>query len=170
MDYKITLNDKTVAYSNKGGGVKINNTAIVQTFKWIKKSELAFLNVNNHSYSVAVVQLDKENKKVTLRINGKKLVLNLADPMDELLKDLGLDKLLNKGAGVVKAPMPGLVLKVLVEPGMQVNKGDSLLILEAMKMENVIKSPIDGVVKAIHITDKQAIEKNKVMIELSANS
>ena len=66
----------------------------------------------------------------------------------------------------VKAPMPGLVLGVSVEIGQEVQKGDGLLILEAMKMENVIKSVGEGIVKAIHIEQGKAVEKGQLLIEM----
>ena len=66
----------------------------------------------------------------------------------------------------VKAPMPGLVLDILVEAGQSVNKGDNLLILEAMKMENIIKASGNGVVKNININKKDAVEKNQLLIEM----
>lgn len=59
----------------------------------------------------------------------------------------------------VKAPMPGLVLDILVEAGQSVNKGDNLLILEAMKMENIIKASGNGVVKNININKKMRLKK-----------
>lgn len=65
----------------------------------------------------------------------------------------------------VKAPMPGLVLEVSVAPGQAVQKGDTLLILEAMKMENVIKAAGEGVVKAIPATKGLAVDKGQVLIE-----
>jgi biotin carboxyl carrier protein len=61
--------------------------------------------------------------------------------------------------------MPGLVLKIMVEPGQEVSKGDGLLILEAMKMENIIKAPTDGVVKSIEVEQSNAVEKNQVLIK-----
>ncbi|MNU01127.1 Glutaconyl-CoA decarboxylase subunit gamma [compost metagenome] len=64
----------------------------------------------------------------------------------------------------IKAPMPGLVLKVLVEDGSEVKKDDALVVLEAMKMENIIKSPSDGIVKSVKIKEKETVEKNQVMI------
>ena len=64
----------------------------------------------------------------------------------------------------IKAPMPGSILNILVEAGQEVKAGDQLLILEAMKMENVIKSPGDGVVAKIHVDEKQSVEKNQVLI------
>jgi biotin carboxyl carrier protein len=65
----------------------------------------------------------------------------------------------------VKAPMPGMVLQILVSAEQEVEKDSALLILEAMKMENVIKSPAAGKVKRIAIEKGVAVEKNTVLIE-----
>ena len=70
--------------------------------------------------------------------------------------------------GDIKAPMPGLVIEVAVEIGQTVTKGDKVLILEAMKMENVIKAAGDGVVKAIHTTKGQPVEKGQLLIEMES--
>jgi hypothetical protein len=78
---------------------------------------------------------------------------------------MGLDTKAGKKQGQVKAPMPGMVLKVLAHEGQQIAKGDSLLLLEAMKMENIIKSPVDGLIKKIYIAEKDKVEKNQVMVE-----
>lgn len=68
--------------------------------------------------------------------------------------------------GQIKAPMPGMVVKILVEPETEVNKGDSLLIVEAMKMENAIKSPVRGKVKNIKVNEGMAVEKDALLMEL----
>jgi biotin carboxyl carrier protein len=65
----------------------------------------------------------------------------------------------------VKAPMPGMVFNVLVSEGQDIKKGDPLIVLEAMKMENVLKSPTDGTVKKIAVTKGVAVEKNQVLIQ-----
>jgi biotin carboxyl carrier protein len=62
--------------------------------------------------------------------------------------------------------MPGMILKVLVEPGQLINKGDGLLILEAMKMENVLKASGTATVKSIKVDERTAVEKGAVLIEL----
>ena len=60
--------------------------------------------------------------------------------------------------------MPGLVLDILVEPGQTIHKGEAVLILEAMKMENIIKSPVDGTIKSIGINKGNAVEKNEILV------
>jgi biotin carboxyl carrier protein len=70
-------------------------------------------------------------------------------------------------AAKIKAPMPGLVIKILVEEGSHVKKGEKILIIEAMKMENTIASPIDGVIKYIHVHETDAVEKNTLLAEIS---
>ena len=61
--------------------------------------------------------------------------------------------------------MPGLVLSIMVRVGDSVKKGQGLMVLEAMKMENIIKSPSDGIVKSIYIKKSDAVEKNQVLIK-----
>lgn len=70
------------------------------------------------------------------------------------------------GAGSIKAPMPGMVVKVLVKEGLPVSKGDQLLIIEAMKMENAINAPVAGTIKSIKVKEGEAVEKDALMIEL----
>lgn len=60
--------------------------------------------------------------------------------------------------------MPGMVLQVMVESGQQIKKGDAIVVLEAMKMENILKSPSDGVVKTVKVIKGDKVEKNQVMV------
>jgi biotin carboxyl carrier protein len=70
-------------------------------------------------------------------------------------------------AGGYKAPMPGEVLKVLVEPGQKVSKGDKLLIMVSMKMENTIEAFEDGTVEEIYVADKQFVEADTLLVKIS---
>jgi biotin carboxyl carrier protein len=99
-------------------------------------------------------------------VDGKKQEIEIKDKYDALLKQLGMDKMLGSKMNLLKAPMPGLVLNILVKEGDNIKKGDSLLVLEAMKMENNIKAAGDGVVKKVNVQVKQAVEKNQVLIEM----
>jgi biotin carboxyl carrier protein len=112
-----------------------------------------------------VLKLNAEEKTMTLRVNSKKFTIQLQDKYDQLLKSLGMDSLAAKKVNDIKAPMPGMVLKILVKEGDAVKKGDALLTLEAMKMENILKSPTDGVIKKVLAQQGTAVEKNSVLIQ-----
>ncbi|WP_316790704.1 acetyl-CoA carboxylase biotin carboxyl carrier protein subunit [Pedobacter frigoris] len=122
---------------------------------------------NNKSYRIELVSENKEDKTAQVKVNGQLYQVSIEDQYDQLLKQLGLDNLQSNKVKEIKAPMPGLVLNVIVAEEQAVLKGDSLLVLEAMKMENVIKSPTDGVVKKVLIQKGDKVEKNEILIQFS---
>ena len=122
--------------------------------------------VEGVSYRLEVLSSDTDSKKYTFRINGKKTDVVLRDRFDDLLKEMGMDAAASPRAGDLKAPMPGLVVDVPVQEGQQVEKGDTLVILEAMKMENALKAPAPGVVRKIAVKKGQAVEKNETLIHI----
>lgn len=119
----------------------------------------------NKSYNVEVLEVKHDEKIVVLKINNLTQTVQLKDRFDDLLKSLGMEGAAKAKLKDVKAPMPGMVLNILVEVGQEVQKDEALLILEAMKMENVIKSPAEGKVKAVRVNQGVAVEKNTVLIE-----
>lgn len=119
---------------------------------------------NNKSYSVEIIKAEPAEKSFLISVNGNKYQLNVRDKFDELLKSLGMDNLNAAKVNEIKAPMPGLVLDIRVSEGDEVKKGDPILVLEAMKMENILKSPTDGTVKKINVKKGLAVEKNQVLI------
>jgi len=122
---------------------------------------------NNRSYSAVVLSADYENKSFAVRIDSHTFNLNVKDRFDLLAEQLGFSAKSSKKANEIKAPMPGMVLSVLVGEGQEVKMGESVLILEAMKMENVIKAPADCTVKHVKVKQGIAVEKNQVLIELA---
>ncbi len=121
---------------------------------------------NNRTYRGEVVKTDFANKTITLRINNNTYTVAISDEQDELVKRLGLATGLGQQMQDIKAPMPGMVLEVLVQPGQAIRKGDALLVLEAMKMENIIKARGDGMVKSVQVSKSQTVDKGAILIEM----
>ncbi len=120
--------------------------------------------VNHQSYTIELLGVDETGKQYTMMVNGQKHVVAIKDQFDSLLQQLGMDKLVSAKVNQVKAPMPGLVLRILVDEGQTIKKGDPLLVLEAMKMENIIKSAGDGIVKSVMVQPKVVVDKGQVML------
>jgi biotin carboxyl carrier protein len=121
---------------------------------------------NNKNFIVSILKADHHLKAYTLQMNGRVYQVRLKDPFDQQLESLGMRKNNINKVDVIKAPMPGLVVKVLVKLNQEIKKGDKILILKAMKMENVIKSPSDSIVKKIMVSESEAVERDQELIIL----
>lgn len=119
----------------------------------------------NRSFNVEVIESNVAEKTFKLLINGNLYETSVKDQFDLLLEGLGMQATAVKKINNLKAPMPGLIQSIAVEPGQGVQKGETLLVLVAMKMENIIKSAGDGVVKTLKIVPGEIVEKNQVLIE-----
>ena len=99
------------------------------------------------------------------RIDAAKEIASIKNELDQLIDKMGFSLSSVKHIDNIKAPMPGLILEVSVTPGQEVKEDDPLLILEAMKMENVITSPRHGTIKGVSVTQGEAVQKNQLLIE-----
>lgn len=165
--YHVKVNqDKSYDIEIDSNGIKLNNEQKDISFEELKHNHFHVL-LNNKSYNVELVELNAENKTAIMKVNNRVYECEIKDQFDDLLKSLGLDNLNSKKINDIKAPMPGLVLKVVVEEGQEFKKGDNLFVLEAMKMENILKAPADGIVKTIKVKPGDKVEKNEVLLLLA---
>jgi biotin carboxyl carrier protein len=118
------------------------------------------------SYFAKISQKDFNNRSYEIRIGSNTYHVNIETELDELIQSMGYRLGSEQATDTIKAPMPGIILDVRIKQGDSVKKGDTLLILEAMKMENAILSPKDGVVKQILSKTGETVDKNKLLIEL----
>ena len=118
---------------------------------------------NGRSHRVLLLKEDKETGTLRLRIGAHTYTVQLQDDRTRLMHTLGLDKAATK-VKEIKAPMPGMVLNIIVKPGDVFKKNDPILVLEAMKMENMIKAPGDATVSAVHAEKGKAVEKGQLLV------
>ncbi|QMW05870.1 acetyl-CoA carboxylase biotin carboxyl carrier protein subunit [Spirosoma foliorum] len=141
-----------------------------ELFAWdlVKLSDRTFHILHqNRSFTAEVLELNTAEKTVTLKINGHIYPVKLKDRFDQLLEKMGMGTLASAKINELKAPMPGLIVGISVQPGDEVRKGDSLLILEAMKMENMLKAPADATIKTIRVSKGDRVEKGQVLVEFA---
>jgi biotin carboxyl carrier protein len=115
-------------------------------------------------YVAEVIDAHYAERAFTIRVNGSVFKVHIADKYERLIQEMGLTIGASQKMNEIKAPMPGLVLDILVTEGQSVKKGDALLILEAMKMENVIKAAGDAVVKAVLVKKGVPVDKGNLLM------
>jgi acetyl/propionyl-CoA carboxylase alpha subunit len=137
----------------------------VELLKTFGSDVFSFL-VNQRIFQIGLDFGDDSNLEISL--DG--LTYQIA-ATDEMKKVLGRYVANGGGgsrsnAGLIKAPMPGMVVKILVKEGMQVLEDDKIILIEAMKMENTLKAPTSGTIKSINVVEGQAVEKGALLIEI----
>ncbi|WP_420387914.1 biotin/lipoyl-containing protein [Roseivirga sp.] len=120
---------------------------------------------DHKTFKCEILSLDQLTKTAEIKINKSIYQISLKDKMDILLEKMGIDMSLTSAVNDLKAPMPGLVLDILVSVGDEIKKGDQLVILEAMKMENVLKAAGEGKISSIEVKKGDSVEKNQVLIK-----
>lgn len=118
------------------------------------------------SVNAVLVEADGSAKTQTIEIGGEKFDIQIKDELDLVLEKMGFSTAAGKQVKEIKAPMPGLVLEISVSEGQQVQQGDKILILVAMKMENSILIQVPATIKRIAVSAGDAVEKGQVLVEL----
>jgi biotin carboxyl carrier protein len=117
------------------------------------------------SYNSEIITSDFNSKSYQVKVNNNTFDIKIKNPLDLLIKDMGFSIGSAKHIDSIKAPMPGLILEISVTVGQAVKENDALLILEAMKMENILTSPRDGIIKSISVKKGNTVDKGTLLIE-----
>ncbi len=119
----------------------------------------------NKIHHCTISSFDPNTKEYSILIDHQTISFTLQDEVDRRVERMGMNEIIKPALDQLKAPMPGLVINIDVKTGDIVNEGDNLLVLEAMKMENVIKAVGTGTVKEIKISKGDKVEKDQVLIQ-----
>lgn len=137
---------------------------MVQNAQIIRDGEDLILRYKNVNHSARLISMDHQNRKYTIEIGQRVYQVKLENDLDQLIASMGMKGKRSLNVSEIKSPMPGLVFKVLKKNGDEVVAGETILVLEAMKMENAIKAPIDGIIKSIEVSEGQPVDKGMVLI------
>lgn len=165
--FRALVNDRTVDITLDDSSLTLDGTSVHHSFEPVGEAYFSLL-MDGRSVPVVVTPVDGDRLRVS--IDGWTQIVRVQDEQDLLLERFGLDEAAGAAEREVRAPMPGLVLRVMVTEGEQVQKGDGLLVLEAMKMENELRAPAAGVVQVIHVATDEAVDKDALLIEINTEA
>jgi biotin carboxyl carrier protein len=153
-EYEIEIDDNQIL---------LDGEPIFVDFEHIAQPDLYSLIFGGYSHEL-LIESERFNYAVTLR--GEQYNVQVEDERTRKLNAGRGSAGLPEGEFALKAPIPGLVVKVLTEEGCDVEEGQSLLILEAMKMENELRAPKAGIVKKVDVAPGQRVEQNAILVVL----
>jgi biotin carboxyl carrier protein len=169
---KVQVNDEAPVLIEKinPGSVVISGKEV--PFDIIKSDENQYhIIIDGRSYTFELGKQDSNSTKIlSVGLNGKNHQIKIIEEIDELLEKMGIGNTNTGEITEVKAPMPGVILEIKTNGESRIKKGDPLIVLEAMKMENIIKSPIDGKIAAVKVKKGEKVEKNSVLVEFQKSN
>lgn len=165
MKYSTTVGGKTFSIDvNRENEVTVDGEVVPLNMISINQATAYSLLLNNDSYEVLV---DEESGDYQVLLQGHLFNIHVEDERARRLAQASRGFTPASGEIQIKAPMPGLIAAIPVIEGQLVKKGDVLLVLESMKMENELKAPRDGSVSAVRVTSRQTVEQNQTLLVLS---
>ena len=168
MKYHVTIRSRTYVVAVEGGSVTVDGERLEAHAVAIPGTPLLHLLLGKDSWTVACQHL--EAGRWALGAAGERLEVEVQDDRSKQIEALTGQGRKPAAGGVVKAPMPGLVVRVEVERGQAVAAGDGLVVVEAMKMENELRATHKGIVEQIHVKAGDRVEKGAPLVSLSAES
>ena len=165
MKYSTTVGGKTFSIDvNRENEVTVDGEVVPLNMISIDQATAYSLLLNHDSYEVLV---DEESGDYQVLLQGHLFNIHVEDERARRLAQASRGFTPASGEIQIKAPMPGLIAAIPVIEGQLVKKGDVLLVLESMKMENELKAPRDGSVSAVRVTSRQTVEQNQTLLVLS---
>ena len=165
------MNDFVVTIDNNKLSVELIRTDLIKlngteyNVNVSKLSEYTYqIQINNKVFHITANKL--ENNKFSFLIDGHYFESIVRTKLEEKASEILEESEKSKGDLIIASPMPGLILRLDKNLGDNVKKGDSLILLEAMKMENELRAPKDGVISEIFIEEGSSVEKNQKLIHL----
>lgn len=161
MKYVTTINGKKFEIDiQRDGSLLVNGEKREVDFRAMGPSQYSVL-MENVSHELVIEERDDT---IEVLMRGRLYNVEVLDERAQLLAQRAGGVVANSNESTIKSPMPGLVVGIPVEVGQEIKTGQTVIILESMKMQNELKAPRDGVVQVIHAQIGQSVEQNKVLL------
>jgi biotin carboxyl carrier protein len=166
MKYTTTVGDETFTVEiNREDEIIVNGKAYAIDFVHIgEKSNLYSLLIDNQSFEALV---EEREGQWQVLLHGHLYTAGVADDRAQLMAARASSLMPETGEVAIKAPMPGLVVAIPVEKGQGVEAGDTVVILESMKMENELKAPRAGRVERIAVKAGDSVEQHQALVVIT---
>ena len=166
MHYYVTIGERTFEVELGPDGVRIDGDLVKAELRQVAGTPIRHLLLDGASHTLHAA--NGEPGAWVVHMDGTRMELDVVDERTRTIRAMTARTSGPRGPRPVKAPMPGLVVRLLVAAGERVRAGQGVAIVEAMKMENELKADAEGVVARIAVEPGQAVEKGTVMIEFEA--
>jgi biotin carboxyl carrier protein len=167
LRYHVAIRGRTYVIDVDGGSVTVDGEKFEAHAAAIAGTPLLHLLLGKDSWTVACQQLD--GRRWALGAAGERVEVDVQDDRAKQIEALTGQGRKPVVGGVLKAPMPGLVVRVEVSAGQAVEAGEGLVVVEAMKMENELRASHKGIVAAVHVKAGDRVEKGTPLVTLSAD-
>ena len=166
MRYVVQVGDVRVEVEVDGEGARVDGERVRAQASEVEGTPVRLVTVGDEVHRV-VTRRHRERGRYTLWVDGWRYEVEALDERTRAIRDLSGSSTAASGPAPLVAPMPGLVVRLNVKPGDEVRAGQPLVVMEAMKMENELRSPASGTVKSVPAAVGAAVEKGALLVELS---
>ncbi len=167
MRYYVTIGERTFEVDLHNGEIHVDGEPVVAELAAVEGTPIRHLLANGRSYTFAA-QPGEVRGAWQIHLDGARAEIDVVDERTRAIQAMTGKTAAQQGAKPVRAPMPGLVLRVEVEPGQLVKPGQGVVIIEAMKMENELRAEVAGTVARVLVQQGQAVEKGAVLVEFES--
>jgi biotin carboxyl carrier protein len=164
MKYQTTVNNKTYEIDiQNDGNLVVNGVHRKVDFQALAPALYTIL-AEGLSHELTIEERDG---RIEVLMSGKLYTTTVLDERALIIAQRSGGLVPEDGVIQIKAPMPGLIVAVKVEAGQEVKAGQTVVILESMKMQNELKSPRDGVIGQVNVSGGETVEQNKVLVTIT---
>jgi biotin carboxyl carrier protein len=163
--YVVEVDGERTVVELAGDEVSVDGDAVEARLVDVEGTPVSLLTIGSRVYRI-VARRGASRGQYSISVDGRRFAVEALDERTRTIRDLSAASAAAAGPSPLVAPMPGLIVRVHVQPGDQVQAGQGLVVMEAMKMENELRSPAAGTVKAVLATPGSAVEKGALLVEL----